>query len=185
MITLAQDCLLFEMSGGESIPFSAEMVTVEIVGAQGSAWDEDFVRQAAKAVFHYFKQEMGRQTVTVGEFTSALEKVLHGLNLRNGLLLGPEPAAEPAGGDLGQLARESGFSGELSFFPRLREELRRQVRCGLRVVRFQGLRECVKHLVGTGRWTGQCRSLEEQIVEYLRGCLSAETSTPDRAMLVE
>ena len=29
MITLASDCLVFEMAGGQSIPFSAEMNSVE------------------------------------------------------------------------------------------------------------------------------------------------------------
>jgi len=32
MITLAWDCLMFQMASGESIPFSAEMISVELSG---------------------------------------------------------------------------------------------------------------------------------------------------------
>ena len=32
MITLASDCLLFELATGESIPYSADMVSVELMG---------------------------------------------------------------------------------------------------------------------------------------------------------
>jgi hypothetical protein len=175
MITLASDCLLFEVAGGESVPFSAEMITVELVGAGGPVWDEEFVRQAAKAVFHYFKEEMGRQTVTVGEFTGALEKALRGLD-----------QADPAGvADLWRLACEAGLGGELSFFPRLREELRRQMRRNPGLVRFRGLRGCVRLLAGAVRWSRRCRCLEEQIVAYLRECLSAETPHQACSMLVE
>ena len=31
MITLASECLLFELANGESVPFSAEMISVEII----------------------------------------------------------------------------------------------------------------------------------------------------------
>src|SRR5205085_2070549 len=36
MILLASDCLLFQMTSGESVPFSAEMISVELVGDAGS-----------------------------------------------------------------------------------------------------------------------------------------------------
>jgi hypothetical protein len=39
------------------------------------------LRHAAASVFHYFKVELERETVTVGEFAGALEKVLRGLGL--------------------------------------------------------------------------------------------------------
>jgi len=41
-------------------------------------FDEEFVKEASAAVLHYFKQEQGRDSVTLGEFAEALEKVLQG-----------------------------------------------------------------------------------------------------------
>ena len=78
MITLAADCLLFELATGERIPYSADMVSVEMAGGTAELFDSEFVHHATKAVFHYFKHELGRQSVTVGEFAAALEKVLRG-----------------------------------------------------------------------------------------------------------
>ena len=78
MITLASDCLLFETATGETIPYSADMVSVELEGDTAEQFDSEFVRHAANAVFHYFKHELRRQTVSVGEFAGALEKLLRG-----------------------------------------------------------------------------------------------------------
>ena len=123
MITLAWDCLMFELASGESVPFSAEMISVELSGNQSHLFDPDLVKQATKAVFHYFKQELGRQQITVGEFAGALEKVLRGFDFK--LAAGP-PSSEPRilESDLRRLASESGKGCELFFFPRLRDELR-------------------------------------------------------------
>lgn len=187
MIALSTDFLLFKMASGESVPFSAEMVSVELMGDTAELFDADFVRHAASAVFHYFKRELGRQTVTVAEFAAALEKVLRGLKLA-------QPAAPPAPRrdaeavarfDLSRLADESGQPCELLFFPRLRDELRQQLRQQPRVLHFRGLRPCVKQLMGTRRWTGGCRELEEDIVAFLRQCLTSELKQSDFSLVIE
>src|SRR5450432_1670504 len=107
MIALASDCLLFQLANGESVPCSAEMINFEITGSSGGMLDPEVLRHAAASVFHYFKEELERETVTVGEFAIALEKVLRNLGfiIRAG---GIEPRAPNAAEtDLGRLARES------------------------------------------------------------------------------
>jgi hypothetical protein len=52
-------------------------------------------------------------------------------------------------------------------------------------LRFRGLRGCVKQLAGARRWSLRCEKLQEQIVEYLRGCLSAEPEQNDCSLVVE
>src|SRR5438445_1457655 len=128
MITLAEDCLVFKMAGGENIPFSAEMISVELMGDTSKWFDPDFVKHAAKAVFHYFKHERGKQTVTVAEFAEALEKVLHGFTAQEPPAAKPEAPLRVVESDLRRLACESGQGRELFFFPRLRAELREQLR---------------------------------------------------------
>jgi hypothetical protein len=188
MITLAADCLVFRLASGENVPFSSDMISVELMGDTAQWFDPEFVRESAKAVFHYFKNEMGRQTVTVAEFAEAMEKVL-GKFHKNAATAAPPPPAKAGHvvleSDLRRLACESGDGRELFFFPRLRSELRQQLQQSPRVLRFHGLRGCVKQLVGTNRWTPRCRSLEEQIIQYLRGCFSAEPARSDCAMVVE
>jgi hypothetical protein len=185
LITLATDCLVFEMASGERIPCSAEMACVELTGDTAELFEPEFVEHATKAVFHYFKKELGRQTVTAQEFAAALEKVLRGFAVTTQV---PGPAeVEPhvLEYDLCRLALESGQGRELVFFPRLRAELQRHVQEARRVVRFRGLRSCVKHLAGAQRWSRRCETLESEIVDYLRQCLSAESGPVEFSLLVE
>src|ERR1051326_268981 len=155
MIALATDCLVFRMATGESVPFSADAISGEMVGEHDSVYDSEMVGQAANAVFHYFKHELGCQTVTVGEFAAALEKVLEGFNL--GTRGAVERAKLVRESDLCALARDCSGGGELVLFPRLREELRLHLQAGCRVIRFSGLRDCVKQLSGARRWGAKCQ----------------------------
>jgi hypothetical protein len=184
MIALQSDHLIFQLTNGESVPCSAEMITIEIVGNSEGLLDPVTLRHAAASVFHYFKNELERESVTVGEFAIALEKALHGL----GLTLfadKSEDNQQALEADLAHLARESAGSLELFFFPRLRHELRAQLRQSPRVLRFRGLRGCVKQLAGAQRWSPRCEKMQEQIVGYLRECLTAEPEQKDCALVVE
>src|SRR6266404_39866 len=118
MIALAQNCLLFRLADGESIPFTADMIAVELVDETARRFDAEFVLHAANAVFHYFKRDLGRESVTVPEFAEALEKVLRGFSpsaARYGIAAFPVLES-----DLRQLAAESGKGCELFFFRLLR-----------------------------------------------------------------
>ena len=177
MIQLHPDCLIFETSQGEHIPCSAEIVTIELVGE--STLDPEIVREAASAVVYYFKVELGRDHVSIEEFSRALERVLEKLGYE-------VSAGENAHGqseaqtfpqailNLPELASACGKGFELVFFQRLRSELREQLRAHPRSVRFQGLRTCVKQLTGARRWSDRCQKLSDQIVEYLRECYAVE-----------
>jgi len=134
--------------------------------------DPELVQNVASAVLHYFKVEQGKSFVSVQEFSRALATVLRGFGIS---VDAHEAAPRPrriGESDLRELACESGKGFELAFFPRLREELRQQLNRSPQVVRFKGLRSCVKQLAGARRWTGRCQCLSDQIVDYLRHCLS-------------
>lgn len=184
MILLHSDCLLFQLKNGESIPCSAGMISVEIVGEVNGLLDPEMLRHAAASVFHYFKFELEREAVTIGEFSGALEKVLGhlGYTIHAGDATRTREISET---DLGLLARESSDNLELFFFPRLRDELRFRLRQSPRVLHFRGLRGCAKQLAGARRWSARCELIQDQIVEYLRGCLTAEPEQPRCALVVE
>jgi hypothetical protein len=173
------------MATGETIPYSADMVSVELGGDTAERFDSEFIRHAANAVFHYFKHELGRQTVSLGEFAGALEKVLHGFAATAQLSAETKSRPRVLEFDLCRLADESGPGRELVFFPRLRAELQRRLQQAPRVLRFRGLRGCVKQLAGARRWSLRCQSLEGEIVAYLRQCLSAESAPEEFALMVE
>lgn len=184
MIFLSRDYLLFELESGERIPFSAETVSVELAGGEHGPFDADFLEQATKAVFHYFQNELGRESVKVSEFSGAMERVLRGF------LQGGTPPAETLAdravveSDLRQLVNEVDAT-ELQFFPRLRDELRAQLRTQPKMLRFRGLRGCVKRLAGARRWSPRCQDLHDRIVEYLRACAAVDSAGRDCALVVE
>lgn len=180
MITLAADCLVFRLANGESVPFSSDMVSVDLMGSTAQRLDHEFVMDAAKAVFHYFKHEKGRDTVSVAEFAEALEQVLGGFEAAE-----TRSNAWKQLADLKHLAREAGFGCELFFFARLREAIRQQVHDNPGVIRFHGLRECVKELLGAQRWGDRCRALELQILEFLQEGLSAEKGPVNCSLMVK
>ena len=184
MIQLHSDCLVFKSETGQAIPCSAELVTIELIGEAANLLDPDLLRNAAAAVLHYFKEELGRSTVSMSEFSQALEHILRTFGL---MVDFPDPTPTTpriSDLDLRKLAFESGKGFELVFFPRLRDELRKSLQESPVVVRFQGLRSCVKQLIGAHRWSRRCEQLSDQIVAFLRLCWSSEVATPGCAWVV-
>jgi len=184
MIKLHSEALNFKTSDGEIIPCSAEEVTLELMGEAAQVVDPQLVRQAAMAVLYYFKQELGCTQVSVGEFSQALARVLRGFGLDVHEDDENSTGSKIAETDLGQLASESGKGFELVFFIRLRSALRDNLAASPELLRFVGLRRCVKELSGARRWSHRCECLSDQIVEYLRCGLSAEHAPFPCAMVV-
>lgn len=213
MIQLRSDCLVFEVSGGDKIPCSVEKLTIEVLAESVEALDPEVVKQAAAAVLHYFKDDLGRETVTIEEFTGALEHVLRGLGYNvqspEGVAsawpikppaLPPNPEApassvaesEPGTDrpirvvevDLDALGAALGDGLEMDFFARLRGELRTRLADGPRLVRFHGLRSCAMRLARVRRWCPRSVEVSDQIVSYLRDCWGAEHPRKDCALLV-
>lgn len=187
MIQLRSDCLVFEVSGGEKIPCSVEKLTIEVLAESVNHLDPDVIRNAAAAVLHYFREDLGRDSVTVEEFTAALEHVLRGLGLQ--VQGGTAPPAFPLEGiakaDLSALAQSVGHNLALDFFPRLRTELRAMLAKTPKMVRFIGLRTCAKQLAGVRRWCPRSLETSDEIVRFLRDCWGAEPPKSGCSLLVD
>ena len=185
MILLADNILFFKLPSGESVPFSAEMISVELSDKAGNPFDQDFVHQAAASVFDYFKKDMNRKTVSMAEFAAAFESVLNGLGLKLDAGRLTETREDAVVKDLQILAFHAGEAWELAFFPRLRSAVHSQFQHTPRLVRFCGLRGCVKKLLGAERWSPRCDQMRDHIIEFLRRTLSHETAGNSCALLVE
>ncbi len=181
MILLASEYLLFELSNGECIPYSAENVTSLLAGKGWNQVDREYLEQMVKAVFHYFRHEQARDTVTAEEFSRAMEQVIRQYCSQ------PEGAGPviPPGwtppADLRLLAEAAGRA-ELLFFPELRRALHLQLQRSPNRVEFHGLRGCVKRLAGARRWCPRCAVLRDRIMDYLRACL--RQAAPGQCLLV-
>jgi hypothetical protein len=185
MILLRRDCLVFKKPNGEGIPGTANAFAVDVIGEALGLLDEEVVKNAAEAVLHYFKEELGRATITIGEFSAALEETLRklGYNIKSAKT---KTATDPGvlTRDLREIASQSGIGYELLFFSRLREEVRDSLGRSPQILRFLGLRKCVKHLLGAKKWNGRCQALSDQIVDYLRTCMEAEKEQTPCSLLV-
>ncbi|MBL9136113.1 MAG: hypothetical protein JNK85_09605 [Verrucomicrobiales bacterium] len=194
MIQLHSDCLVFEMSGGDKIPCSVEKLTIEILADSLDQVDPEVIRQAATAVLHYFRDDLGREVVTVDEFTAALEQVLTGLGFQiDGSSVVPSAKSDTpttaetttvADVDLIAMAESLGDALELGFFSRLRDELRTRLAAAPRMVRFTGLRACAKRIARVNRWCPRSLQVSDEIVGFLRDCWGAERPQQNCSLLV-
>lgn len=186
MIQLHSDCLVFEVTGGDKIPCSVEKLTIEVLAESAANLDPEVIRQAAAAVLHYFKDDLARDSVTVDEFTAALEHVLRGLGYEvHGSSTHPLPLpGRVVQADLADLAVRLGDGLELEFYPRLRTELRQLLSGAPQLVRFHGLRPCAKKLAGVKHWCPKSTQVSDEIVRFLRDCWSAEHPRSDCSLMV-
>lgn len=188
MIQLHSDYLVFKTSDG-AVPCSVETVAVELMGDSADLLDPGVLHQVAAGVLHYFRDALGKTAVSVNEFSEALARVLRGFGFEVSI---EEAQAVGSGArsrrvseaDLTELVREAGDAFELTFFPRLRTEMHERLLESPELIRFTGLRPCVKRLAGARRWCHRCQTLNDQIIGYLRQCLSEERPQGRCALLV-
>ena len=174
MIQLHSDYLAFDAGNGEAFPCSVEEISVELIGKKAGSVDPHVIQNAAKAVLHYYTHELGKTTVTLPEFSAALAKVLRALGVPIETDSCPLSAGPVVELNLAGFIEASQCNFLLAFFPRLRAELRMQMKALPKVMRFTGLRPCVKVLAGVKRWNGDCQQLSEQIIHFLRQCYYQE-----------
>ena len=173
MIQLHTDCLVFETSDGESIPCSAQDVTVELLGDAALELEPHMITEAAEAVLFHFKVDLGRASVTVGEFTTALEVILRGFGYKI-VAAGDDDKTDDgtAETNLHDLAHQAGEGLEMVFFCTLRDQIHADLHGKPELLRVKGLREAVKKLTGAKKWSPRCQKLNDQIVDYLRHIVS-------------
>lgn len=193
MIQLRPDCLIFQTSDGENIPCTADWVTFELLGEGATLIDPAIIQNASAAVLHYFKYELNRDHVSVAEFAGALEKALRTFGLSvyaddpetpPATETAPAPKPRAVALDLRVLAVGANKGFELAFFPQLRDEVRRHLETAPEILRFEGLRGCVKQLAGAHRWSPRCDALSDQIVEFLRQVWQSEAASASCSLVV-
>ncbi|HNQ73857.1 MAG TPA: hypothetical protein PKN95_09665 [Verrucomicrobiota bacterium] len=184
MVCLANDFLFFRLPSGESVPVPTTVISSELLSGVTNQHTQELLSHAAASVFHYFKHDLGCQAVTVAEFAATFEVVLAKLGFRPPSPPSTRSSPAPAMQHLPALAASVGAAGELAFFPRLRAAAVAQCQSVPKVVRFSGLRPCVKQLLGAERWSPRCERLRDQILAFLRGVLRRETTGGDCALLI-
>lgn len=184
MIQLHPDYLWVQDTSGVATPVAAETLAFDVVTEAGVNIDPELLRQAAAAVWFYFKSELERSTVTLQEFAAELERVLRAFGFRAAVSAAEEPCLRLARYDLRALALDAPAEMELLFFPKLRSTVRRTLRDSPQVLQFVGLRGCVKLLLGARRWSRRCQAFSDEIVDFLRRCLRQESDATSCALVI-
>ena len=172
------------MPSGELWPCSAENITEELLGDSINLIEPQTIQEALKAIVHYFREEHEYSSVAVDEFSCALSKVLQGFGFDVVFDEDPRVHLHIEKTDLRKLATLANACGELSFFQQLRKEVRTILRRSPHIIQCNGLRDCVKQIVGADRWCSRCRRMHRQIVSYLRTCLDQD-SRRDCSLLIK
>ena len=172
------------MPSGELWPCSAEDITEELLGDSINLIEPQTIQEALKAIVHYFREEHEYSSVSVDEFSCALSKVLQGFGFDVVFDEDPRVHLHIEKTDLRKLATLANACGELSFFQQLRKEVRTILRRSPHLIQCNGLRACVKQIVGADRWCSRCRRMHRQIVSYLRTCLDQD-SRRDCSLLIK
>ncbi|MBG88769.1 MAG: hypothetical protein CMO80_17970 [Verrucomicrobiales bacterium] len=159
-------------------------MTIELIGDAVNKLDPNLVRQAAAAVLHYFKTELQQEVVTIREFTAALERVLRKLGLKVVSNENARKVGKIIEADLIDLVADEGAASELLFFQRLRDNFADLLEESPHLVRLNGLRPCVKSLVGKQRWCKRCVKMSDQIIEFLRDYLDQRKASMETALVV-
>jgi hypothetical protein len=181
--------LAFETEDGV-IPCAVDDLAVELVGDGIVGLSTELLREASLGLLKYFREDLGREQVTVAEFAQALASVLQGF----GFELKLEAAAEGTEGEaepqrvaeiaLDELVNDGEVALAGGFFPRIRSELHRRLEDAPTLVRLTGLRSCVKRLSKSPRWNGRCQRLNDQIVTYLRLCFAERPPGADCTIMM-
>ena len=135
----------------------------------------EMLRHAAASVFHYFKIELERETVTVGEFSLALEKVLRHLGYTIHAGESGTRSRHPRNRSRPARARIRRQPGTFFLPAPARRTCATSSASRRASLRFRGLRGCVKQLAGARRWSPRCEQIAGSDRGFLRGCLTAET----------
>lgn len=197
MIRLHSDYLVFELDSGESVPCSVEAIAFELVEAVSGLTDRNIIENAARAVVHYFREELHKETVSIQEFIESLAFVLKGFGFevetRNiNSLDSPEhlpafslcPPTTRSLVDILDKQPNRGGLMELQFFQHLRKTLKEELKDNPQLILFTELRPCVQSFLATSRWTKKCESFSAQIVQFLQECLTSDSNTSNLKMVI-
>ena len=184
MILLADNCLVFQTASGESIPHTAESISVEVLGDAANLFDPNSSSTPPPPSFIITGMNSAAKPSPSRNFPSRWKKSCAASSSR-------QESAAQASGSAHHPVRPPPARPAIRrrrrtfFFPRLRDELQALLRQSPQMLCFQGLRQCVKQLSGAQRWSRRCQELQDQIVEFLRTCMSRETSGTSCALVVK
>ena len=125
-----------------------------------------FAEHIARGVIEYLRQRFDRQSITLEELFGKIEQTLTSIGF-NDIANELEAEPPPIEVSLPQLAEEADSGYELTFFTLIDQHIADARRLGAVELRFAGIREAIKLLRRTQRWTRSCEDLHDYVLTYV------------------
>lgn len=166
MIQRNRYSIYVHLPNGEIIPLLPQTVAETFCknqppGGELESWQ---VQEMACALIHYLRMDLKRDAIELDELISALKE----LAAVCGFQIGTIVVETVASTDLYHLAQATGYGFELAFFQSVERSIEGFRSRNARLVRFVGLRACVKMLIGARNWCKKCQQMSDEIVAFIR-----------------
>lgn len=184
MIQFHQDVAWVREPNGRSSPFDGARLGVSLQAAATVAGVVDLTLiESIVAVAHLYVCDCcPDRTTTPSEIVSLVVEMLSMLGMKD-IARAYQQRGQWTQIKLDQMASAEDF--ELGFYNRLDARLRAVADAELELVQLSGLRACVMRLRGAQRWGAACRSLADEIVEFVRVRVEQVRPTRSVALNVE
>lgn len=127
-----------------------------------------FAEHVASGVLEYLRQRFDRQSITIEELFAKIGQTLTSIGF-NDIAAELEAEPPPITVPLPVLADEAASGFELSFFSLIDQQIADARRLGAVEIQFTGIREAIKKLRQTERWTRSCQDLHDYLLIYVPG----------------
>lgn len=136
--------------------------------ASGTDLPEWIALDISRGVERYLADHYKGSVIDSDDLFARIEKTLQSLGLDH-VAARIDKTPPPVRISLSELARRAGAGYELAFFNLLEEQLRSAANGGATVVEVHGLRNGVRRLVATKKWTSRCERLMGEITAFVGG----------------
>ena len=173
MIALRDSLPLIRHAGGYVSAFEREWLRRSLVEAARKAGHADWwlADHVLESIVRYLEDQFDGSELSVRHLGRAVRTVLHGIGHGN-VAEHFDPIPPPRRVCLTELAARAGAGYELAFFGLLGTELDTLAALGVRTIRLEGLEPCVKRLRAAKAWRADCRTLQADIVGFVRDRLA-------------
>jgi hypothetical protein len=127
------------------------------------AW---MAQDISRGVESYLIKHFKGTVIDSADLFARIEKTLSSLGLDH-VAERIDKTPPPVRISLSELARRAGTGYELAFFHLLEEQLKSAAFGGAKVVECHGLRNGVRRLASTKKWTGRCDLLVSEITDFV------------------
>jgi hypothetical protein len=165
---------------GKMMGFDRGWMQMSLLRAAEEAGEEGqlLAEHVAATIETYLERDFVGPTVATGKLEEAVKSVLEVIGFPS-IAEHFRPLPPPARISLAALARDAGYGYELVFFSLLANRLQEVLGSGTESIELEDLQPCVKSLRAAKHWRSDCRSLQGEIVGFVRDQVSASgTQTP-------